>query len=296
MARRRALAVGGLLLLVVLAGCSAAGSLEMQSAADDTTLAERTSRSLPQDTDEPRPERRTVRRAIENGSTTTNGQDPPVDPGRPFAHEGRYYNLSWSVVDRRPGTSVRVGVDYNGTAPSDATVDYEDLAARDRELLAGVFPPQRDHLREGPDIGTAGTYNETERDRSVLLAGEYEAVRYEGETYPVIVEGTESVTIKTYRYTSTLVASSSAEYAGQLRSTYLFTLSGLSDAERTVVEEAINDTYYADSSDDEAFRAVLETFWRHEAIQRNEYRGTWLVYYDGKTYLAKLSYEGFDMT
>jgi hypothetical protein len=219
-----------------------------------------------------------------------------VDPGLPFAHEGQYYNLSWSVVDRRPGTSVRVAVDYNGTAPRDTTVAYEDLSARDREMLSGVFPPKTDNLQEGPDFGTAATYNETERERSVLLGDEYEAVRYEGETYPVIVEDTEPVTIKTYRYTTTVVADSSAEYASQLRSAYLFTLSGLSDTERDVVEQAIEDTYYAESSDDEAFRSVLEIFLRHEAIQQNEYRGTWLVYYDGQTYVAELSYQGFDGT
>ncbi|MFB6159716.1 MAG: hypothetical protein ABEJ61_00895 [Haloferacaceae archaeon] len=295
MLRRRSLAVGGLLLLVVLAGCSAAGSLSMQSAADDATLAAAASRSPPP-VGEASDGERVVREAIENGSATVEGRSPPVESGLPFEHDGRYYNLSWSVVDRRPGTSVRVGVDYNGTAPDAATVAYGELSNADRAMLAGALPRQTDNLREGPDFGVAATYSGTERDRSVLLDGEYGAVRYEGETYPVTVEDTERVTIESYRYIATEVADSSAAYAGQLRSAYLFTLSGLSDAERAVVEAAIDDTYYADSSDDEAFRAVLEIFRRHDAVRRTEYRGTWLVSYEGESYVAELSYQGFDLS
>lgn len=296
MDRRRGLAVASLLVLVLFAGCSAAGHLEMTSAADDATLAEQASRTPTFPEERAARDRQVVQRAIENGSATARSREPLVEPGLPFSYEERYYNLSWSVVGRQSGTSVRVGIDYNGTAPSAATVAYANLSARDREMLGGVLPPKSTSLRKGSDFYTDATYTETERDRSVLLAEGTEAVRYEGETYPVTVVDTESVVIETRRYAATLVANSSAEYADQLRSEYLFTLSELSDAERNVVEEAIGDTYYAETDGDEAFQSVLETFQRHGAIQRNEYRGTWLVRYDGETYLADLSYEGFDLT
>jgi len=102
--------------------------------------------------------------------------------------------------------------------------------------------------------------------------------------------------VLTRQYTATVVADSAETYAQQLRSTYVFELSGLSDAERSVVTEAINDTYYAESDTDDGFQSVLERFHRHAAVERNEYRGTWLVRYDGAVYVADLSYEGFNLS
>lgn len=295
MERRRALAIGGLLVLVLLAGCEAAGSLDMQRPADDAELAAQASRSATLTAEGPIHDRSLVQRAIENGSASAQGRSPPVEHGLPFEHRGRYYNVSWTVVDSEPGTAVDVAIDYNGSAPDGATVAYEELPARDREALDRLLPPRTDRLTEGNDFGVHVTYNRTERNRSVLLAGEYDAVDYEGETYPVDVRRTREVTVETYRYTASVVANSSEEYASQLREEYLFTLSGLSDEERAVVEEAIDDgSYYAEDTDDEAFRSVLETFRRHEAVQENEYEGTWLVRYDGEVYVAELSYGEFD--
>ncbi|MFB6135905.1 MAG: hypothetical protein ABEJ04_04020 [Halobacteriaceae archaeon] len=293
MDRRSALAAAAVV-LVALAGCSAAGSLDMRPATDDATLADLASRPATLPEEGPTRDRQVVERAIENGSTTARSRRPLVDPGLPFAHEGGYYNVSWTVVDTHPGTSAEVAVDYNGTAPSDETVAYEDLSARDREVLGGLLPPETERRTEGFDVGVVATYNATERNRSVLLAGEYEAVRYEGETYPVSLEDTEPVTIRTYRYSASTVADDAAEYAALLRERYLFTLSGLSDDERAVVEEAVESSYYAEDDDDEAFRSVLETFRRHRAIREGEYDGLWLVRYDGEVYVADLSYGGFE--
>lgn len=295
MDQRRVFAVGSLLLLVALAGCSAAGSLDMQSAADDATLAQEASRPPPSPDEGAPREIEVVQRAIDNGTATARSREPLVEPGLPYRSGGRYYNLSSSVADRQPGTSARLGIDYNGTAPASTTVAYENLTTRDREMVDQVLPPKAVTHRAGPDYYFDATYTDPERDESVLLADGTDAVRYEGETYPVTVEDTESVRIVTHRYTATVVANSTTAYARQLRSEYVFTLSGLSDAERSVVTEAVNDSYYADADSDEPFQSVLNRFHRHEAVQKNEYRGTWLVRYDGDVYLADLSYEGFDI-
>lgn len=291
MNRRKALAIGGFLLLAVLSGCSAAGSLGMQPATDDATLAELTSRSATV----PDEGQQVVRLAIENGSTTAESRDPLVEPGRPFAHEDQYYNVSWSVIDRNQAVAVDIVIDYNGTATGNRTVAYGNLSASDRDRIGELLPPRTARRTEGYDFGTSGTYNQSEQNRSVLLSEEYDAVRYEGEVYPISIDDREPVTSKTYRYTATVVANSTEAYANQIREQYLFELPELSDAERTVVEEAANDTYYADSDDDDAFRSVLETFAAHEPIEANEYEGTWLVRYDGEIYLADLSYEQFDV-
>lgn len=294
MKRRSVLRIGVVLLLVLLAGCSAAGSLDMQHMADDAELAEQLSRSTTIVEAESVRHRQVARQAIRNGSTTVESPNPVVEPGLPFAYEQQYYNVSGTVIDQQPGTAVTLEIDYNGTAPSNATVPYSEISVRDRALLDGVLPPRTDRRTDGYDFGTSATYNETEGNRSVLLTEEYDAIRYEGSTYPVTIRDTRSVTIDIYRYTASVVAPSNTEYANQLREAYLFTLSGLSDTERSVVEQATNDTYYADSDNDENFRSVLETFQQQKAIQENEYRGTWLVRYDGEVYVADLSYERFN--
>lgn len=285
--------MGGLLLLAVLAGCSAAGSLTMQQV-NDVELAEEASRSTSLPEEGPVREERLAKRAIENGSTTAQGRDPPVESGLPFAHGGRYYNLSWTVTDREEATAVDVAIDYNGSATSGEAVAYESLTARDRAVLEQLLPPRTDHRTDGYDFGVGATYTRTQANRSVLLDGEHDAVGYEGETYPVEVDDSRTVTVRTYRYTATVVANSSSEYAEQLREEHLFTLSGLSQDERQVVEEAIDDRYYAEDTDDVAFRSVLERFRGHEAIAEDEYEGLWVVGYDGEVYVAELSYGEFE--
>lgn len=292
---RSVFVVGGLAVLVVLAGCSAAGSLDMAPATDDR-LAQEASRTVPETVDEPVQAGAVVRTAIENGSVTARSQEPLITPGLPFRSDGRYYNVSASVIDRQPGTAYRFGIDYNGTAQERATVAYENLSARDQTVIEKVLPPIPVTKDPGPDYYFDGTYTTAEQNQSVLLETDVEAVGYEGETYPVVITETDSVTIPTREYTTTVVANSSAAYAQQLRTSYVFTLQGLSGDERAVVTEAINDTYYAEDDDDEAFQAVLERFDEEEAIQQNEYRGVWLVRFEGEVYVAELSYEGFDLS
>jgi hypothetical protein len=294
MERRRLLTVGSLILVILLSGCSAAGSLEMQPTTDDAELAEQLSRQTTIPEGESIRHRQIARQAIESGSTTAQSRSPLIDPGLPYAYQGQYYNISSAVVNQQPGTAVSLEIDYNGTGQHNATIAYSSLSARDRALIDEVLPPKREQRSDGYDFGTSVTYNETELNRSLLLTEEYDAVRYEGETYPINIRDTRSVTIKTYQYTASAVATSSTEYATQLRDEYLFTLSGLSEAEQKVVEQAVNDTYYADNDDDETFRAVMETFQQQKAIQKDEYRGTWLVRYNGGIYVAELSYEGFN--
>lgn len=295
MNRRNVFAVGCLLTLTLLAGCSAAGSLDMDAATDER-IAEEASRDVPETADEVVAAERIVREAIDNGSATARSQDPQVEPGLPFRADGRYYNVSSSVIDRQPGTVYRLGIDYNGTAQADTTVAYGNLSTRDRMVLDQVLPQLSVATEPGPDYYFDATYTDTQREQSVLLADGTAAVQYEGQIYPITVTETESITVPTRRYTATVVANSTETYARQLRSESLFTLSDLSDAERAVVTEAVNETYYAEDNDDEAFGAVLERFGQNEAIDKNEYRGIWLVRYDGAVYLAELSYEGYDIS
>jgi hypothetical protein len=296
MRRRLAFAFLAVALLAVLSGCSAAGSLEM-TPVDGPSLADEASYDVPppRPPDKEGPDRRAVvLGAIENGSATVTRRSPPVDNRLPFEHGGAYYEVAWTVVDSEEATVVEVAIDYNGTTDG-RTVAYDDLPAVDRETLDGLLPPRDENRVEGYDIGVGATYTDAELNESALSGGGYDAVTYEGEQYPIRVEQARTVTVQTYRYTATEVAPNASAYAAQLREAYAFTLdpATLDDDERSVVEAATEETYYADSTDDEAFRGVQAAFREHEAIERGDGTGLWLVRYEGELYVADLHYGQF---
>ncbi|MEF8852926.1 MAG: hypothetical protein V5A28_10970 [Haloarculaceae archaeon] len=277
-------------LLAVTAGCSAAGSLSMEPV-DDAELAREASVELPDGPDDA-----VVRRAVENGTATVVDRRPPVTEQLPFRHEGRFYAVNYTETGTEPGYDVSVRIDYNASSVDGEVVDYADLPAVDRRLLADALertdlPEER--LQEGYDFGVGRTYTESEGETSALVEGPtVDAVRYEGEVYPVDVS-VESTTLMVYRYEATLVADSPDAYAGQLRDRYAFTLSGLSEAERGVVEEARNDTFYAENDDNEGFASLVERFRDRRAVEETEYSGSFVVRYDGQLYWVGVDYGNY---
>lgn len=291
--RRHLLVLMALLPLVFLAGCSAAGSISMDPVSN-AELAEHASRNASATDVDPDAESRMIRGAIDNGSATIEGRDPPVETGLPFAHRGAYYDLSWSVMGQRHATSVDITIDYNASNVSADRIAYDALPAPDQRALDGLLPPRHDRRVDGPDLGTGAMYTDAELERSVLVPTQrYDAVVYDSEVYPIHVDDTRGVTLNTYRYTSTLVADDSESYARGLKEEYLFPLADLNDTERDIVSEATNGSYYAKDTDDSAFRSVLERFRAHDAVQRGEMHGSWVVRYDGRVYWADLHYGQF---
>jgi hypothetical protein len=279
-------------LLAVTAGCSADGSLSMDPV-DDAALAEEASVDLP---DEPDGDGAVVRRAVENGTATAVGERPPVTEELPFRHEGRFYAVTHTTAGTEPGHEVTVRVDYNASSVEGDVVDYGDLPAVDRRLLADAlerteFPEER--LQPGYDFGVGDTYTDGEGESSAFVAGRtVDAVRYEGEVYPVDVR-VEETTLTVYRYEATPVADSPAAYGRHLRETYAFTLSGLSDAEREVVESARNDTHYVEGTDEEGFASLVDRFRDRSAVQETDYRGSYVVRYEGQLYWVEMRYGSY---
>ncbi|MFC4550259.1 MULTISPECIES: hypothetical protein [Halorussus] len=296
MNRRLVLASGLLLALALLAGCSSVGSLEMRPV-NETELARYASHSVaPSEAAKPRAADAIVRSAIENGSATGEGRRPSVDVEQIYRYDGRFYELSSEVTGTRQAVHVSYEIDYNATesTASGRAVEYERLPAPDRRALDDLLPPRSDRRTEGYDFGVGVTHTPAEFEASVLASdSEYDAVVYEGERYLVDAARTRNVTIERYRYTATEVAESAAAFGDRLKQTYLFELTGLTDAERKVVKSATNDTYYAESDDDEAFRSVVERFRRHKAYKEDEYSGRWIVDYRGQSYWVTLRYDGF---
>ena len=234
-----------------------------------------------------------VSAAVENGSVTVAGVRPPISDGLPFAAGGGYYDLSWAVVANRTAHTVDIGITYGDSAPNGTAVDYEDLPAADRAALSRLLPP-REGAPTDDTIGVSVVYSDADLRESVLAPTQrYDAVVFEGQRYALTVEAPRAVTVATYRYTATEVAPNTSAYVSHLESAYAFTLSGLSGSERSVVESARDDTYYADSTDDEAFATLVDRFRAHEAIQDDGDYGTWLITYEGERYLVDLSYRSF---
>lgn len=289
---RELLVTGALVLVMVLAGCTAFGSLSMAPVEDDDALAGLASRTTDVPDDRLREEVLLAREAIEDGGLVVADDAPPIGEGLPFEHDGAYYRLNRTDVGTVPGVTGEVVIDYNGTVDGE-TVAYEDLPTADRRALDRLLPQRVDRLSDGWDLGVDVAYNATQRDRSVLLAGEYAGVRFDGEAYPVAVRRVTEENLTVYRYEPQLIAGDNASFSDVLREEYLFAIDGLSDSEREIVEAAIDDTHYVEDSDDEAFESVLETFHAHEPIESSEYRGTWLVEYEGEVYLAELDWDGY---
>jgi len=278
--RRRQFIASAALVAVPLAGCAHPSVvLDMQDATDDDIADEV---SLHPDPDAEA--YRVVADAVANGSTTRRGRYELFDRTSTVRLDDRFYEMNETRVSRGEVTVYEVLIDFDPaeTTPNLGEIAYPDLPAVDRHRLGRILeesPPEG----EGYDIGASyGSAEEVGNDSVFVPEQEYDILRYEGERYRVGVDS-RMATETTYRYTATAVASSVEAFADRVRERYLFTLTGLSSAERDVVEDAIDGGYFEDS---EAFRSVVDRIRNHEGIDVEEFYGTWLLEYDGTAYLT----------
>jgi len=286
MKRRQLLAGAAGVLSVALAGCADPRAVLTMTAVSDEAIAERASVSPPG-----RESARIVRSAAENGSATASGTRPPLDVDRSIAFDGAYYDLSRSETRIGDRLRVTVNVDPGERAPDAATIVFEELSEADRELLGRLVPPPEG--REGA-VGASAIYDDADREASVLVPeAEYGAVERDGERFPFEVLGSDEVAAYEYRYEATRVAEDAAAFADRVRSAHLFELAGLSDAEREIVDEAIDSGYYEGSVSD-AFSALAERFRARDAVEPSDWGGEFLVRYRGTDYWADLHHPPSD--
>lgn len=296
MRNRRALAAAALLLMLGLAGCvDAAGSIRMQPV-NDTALADRASHPVSDGEFYPAIRQQTVaRRAIENGSVTIADVRVPARTDLPYRLEGRYYNLSSERVGTRPGMETAIGIDYNATNPNGTRLAFSDLSGADRRTLGPLLDIDPPFRESGPEVEFPLAYPRPAVANSTLFAhaGESLVVAYHGAEYGITIRDGRETTLDTYRYRATLRAESTRAYAQELKRTYEFDLAGLNESERSVIESALDDSYYAESTDDTGFAALVDRFRGKEAIKSDEYSGTWLARYDGQLYWVEMDYGQF---
>lgn len=285
MKRRQFLGVAAAAAIPLLSGCADPEAVLTMDAVSDEDIAEHASRDP---SGHPEGDR-IVSAAVEEGSATATGRRPPIDTDDPVVHEGRYYELTVTETGQQETTEYDISIDYDGDESPEPAIDHGDLPAVDREAVRGLLPPPEDPPGgDGYDFGVGRTYSDSEAEQSVLVPEqEYDAVVYEGTTYPIRVGDGRTVTVYDYRYEAAEVAASAAEFAERMRAEYLFTLSGLSGAERDVVTEAIDDGYYEGETSD-AFESLVDRFRSHPAVESDEWGGQWLTRYEGTVYWADL--------
>jgi hypothetical protein len=225
-----------------------------------------------------------VEEAVANGSTTHSDRSRLFDPEETVRFEDAFYDVSASRVGSSEVTVYDVLIDFD---PEDATpergdIEFEDLPPVDQERLERVVsaePPEG----EGSDIGVSyGTAEEIDGESVFVPDQEYDVLVHDGDRYGVAVES-EPATETEFRYEVEQVAPDVEAFADQVRAQYLFVLSGLSDAEREVVENAIDGAHFEET---DAFESVADRIRDHEGIRVADFYGTWLLEYEGVEYLA----------
>ena len=287
MRRRLVLLTVLVLVLVTLAGCSSPRTVAMDPVPNDSELAERATDEVEELQGE---SKRLAIGAINGSNPTASGVMPPFEPKQPYAYDGEYYNITWTVEDNEDNLQYRLKIDSSPNNTTGDRIAYEDLPIVDQRalsVLAGDSLP--DELNdEGGNLGVISIYNATERQQSMLVPqAEYDLVTVDGRIFQVTNDGSESVTGNTYRYNATRIASSASGMAEVLESKYMFTLSDLSSDEQEIVEDAIDNRHEESGSASDAFNSLVERFRSQDSIDPQT-GDEYLVSYEGKRYWVYL--------
>jgi hypothetical protein len=281
MERRQFLASGTALLSVAVAGCGHPNVVLDLEAASDENIADEASTTA----DPGSEEYRVLALARDDGSATRSGREELFDRTDTVRVDGAFYEVSETRLESSEATVYDVDVAFNpdDTKAAVGEVAYEDLPAFDREQLSFIANGQEPADEEGYNVNVDYGTAEAVGDRSALVPEqEYDIVTHEGDRYRVEVES-QTVPENEYRYEVTEVAPDVEAFADQVREQYLFALTGLSEAEREVVEEAIDSAYY---EDDDAFRSVVDRIRDHEELDVDDFYGTWLLSYENEEYVT----------
>ncbi|WP_420192018.1 hypothetical protein [Haloplanus salinarum] len=230
-----------------------------------------------------------IRSAMKNGSATRTGQNKWFDRRNTVLLNQTVYTVNETRLGSEKATKYEVGIDFTpeNTTSELGVIRYDKLPPIDRRQLNRT-------LSQGSTEKSPGELNvEYEptgggTNKSVFVPEQqYDILQYNGEQYRVTVEREFSSDVE-YQYEVTEAAANVKEFAEQLRNKYLFTLDGLSPAEREVIEEAIETGEVAWESEDS--ESVISKIREHTALSQDGSSGTWLMKYDGNEYLVTLSW------
>ncbi|WP_284012155.1 hypothetical protein [Halobaculum litoreum] len=320
--RRSFLATTATLAVTAAGGCTGCvpaptASLQMVPE-DDAGLADRALwRFGAGDGADPDPENRDAlaREVVETGSATVEDTEPPLPTDRPVVVAGEgVYRFAAEPTDSREMRAFGVTMDPIRTEDGEETpgpddsIAFADLPAVDREALAAAG--YDDH--RPPGVITTLRYRPEAVEASVLVPDpEYGAVVWPEGPATVEVDEDGSYTVYTYELTADRVSSAVA-FGADVRERFAWSLDGLTDPQRDIVETAIADTPTGDTSHEragtgyhldhderpgDAFRALVDRFRAHDPVrfewdaERDEWRvsGDYVVEYEGSVYWADLA-------
>ena len=281
MRRRQFLASSTSLLSVAIAGCGHPSVvLDMDEATADD-IANEVSMAVDPESEE----YSLVSSAIENGSVTRTGRYELFDRTDTVRIDDSFYKVSETRLRSSEVTVYEVLIDFDpdDSTPELGAIEYGDLPEADRKRLDPIVSEDSPPSQDGYDLGVEyGTAEEVGNESVFVPERQYDIVSHDGDRYRVAVNSRTAPEAE-YRYEVTEVASGVEPFADRVRARYLFILTGLSDAEREVVEEAIDDGYF---EDDDAFRSVTDRIREHEGITVDDFYGTWLIEYENVEYLT----------
>lgn len=282
MRRRQVLAGGAALLSVPLAGCGHPPVVLDMTEATASDITDRVTLRA-----DPRSDEYTVlRSAVENGTATRTGRYELFDRTNTVRYNNSVYEVSETQLSSSEVTVYDVRIDLNPTETTAerGTIAYEELPAVDRRRLGGILTAEAPPDNDGYDVGTGyGSAAEVGTGSVFVPDQQYDILIYEGNRYRVDVEA-ETAPQAAYRYEVSEVATTIEAFAESVRAQYLFTLTGLTAAEREVVTEAVETGgYYEDT---EAFQSVGTRIRDYEGLTVDDSYGTWLLEYEGTNYLT----------
>lgn len=232
------------------------------------------------------------------GSIQVTRPEPPLGDGRHYIFEDAVWEVEYDILDRQESNEfqVRLGI-VEGDVSPDETIQYDNLPKVDKRCFEEM------NLQDGEMIGirTSFTYSHTDLQESVLVPeAEVSFIVWDtGKKAEWSVTGRDTITLKTYLYSSELVASTE-EYGQRMQDLFAWKLSGLSQKEHEIVETATEDFEYViepDESPSKAFSRLARRFiGKPQACALYESRpcetAYYIVRYEGSTYWTSLIFSG----
>lgn len=232
---------------------------------------------------------------ILDGGTTVEDTRPPIPAGQHIYYDDVVYLLDHEVEQEIPATKFQIRLDIvQGTVNEAEAVQFDALPAVDREKFA------ERGWDEGMSFGfgTSILYTDAEAAQSDLVPdSEYAYILWDdGSEAAWFVDDAHDTSIKTYRYAAEQIATAAA-YGREMRQQFGFELFGLTEAERSIVETAIDeeDGYIVeqDQTPSTAFWSLTDRFDDADRIHGlqagDEPNGPkYIVQYDGAWYTAVL--------
>lgn len=196
-----------------------------------------------------------VDQLVQNGSTelTTYAGDPPLRDGVYISVDETYYRTAIEGTDTTEVPAHRLDIfwEKGQEAPATASVvPYSELPERDQEgLRLAINGPEasgeerRGHPRESLSVRDAPIPYPNGTDGSRLVNQEETWVRWNERTYRVTSGDPATTTRHTYRHAASAVAESSDRFRQHIVQECLIRLDDLTDAERTILQQAATDSY-----------------------------------------------------